>query len=103
VALRRAFAGQLPEPVAGRGKTGFAVPLAHWFRTDLRELTGDMLLGPDALTRSRLRPAAVEQLLADHLAERADHGHRLWTLLMLELWLRTHVAAESHDSSPVTR
>ena len=38
VALRRAFAAELPPQVAGRGKSGFGVPLARWFRTDLRPL-----------------------------------------------------------------
>src|SRR5260370_1172991 len=51
VALRRAFADALPAPVAGRGKTGFAVPLAHWFRNELRQLTRDLLLDGDARTR----------------------------------------------------
>ena len=31
-ALRRAFAGDLPPVVASRGKSGFGVPLARWFR-----------------------------------------------------------------------
>ena len=31
---------------------------------------------------------AVERLLDEHVAGRADHGHRLWCLLMLELWQR---------------
>jgi hypothetical protein len=35
----------------------------------------------------------VERLLAEHADGRADHGHRLWTLTMLELWQRTHVEA----------
>jgi hypothetical protein len=35
----------------------------------------------------------VERLLADHAAGRADNGHRLWCLVMLELWLRTWVEA----------
>ena len=38
VALRRAFADALPPVVAGRGKTGFGVPIARWFREELRTL-----------------------------------------------------------------
>ena len=91
VALRRAFADALPAPVAGRGKSGFAVPLAAWFRGELRPLARSLLLDGDARTRDWFHPAAVERLLDEHLAERADHGHRLWTLVMLELWQRTHV------------
>jgi hypothetical protein len=33
----------------------------------------------------------VERLLDDHAASRADNGHRLWTLVMLELWQRAHI------------
>jgi asparagine synthase (glutamine-hydrolysing) len=45
--------------------------------------------------RGQLRPAAVKRLLDEHLSGRADHGHRLWCLVMLELWQRLHVEAEA--------
>ncbi len=91
VALRRAFADVLPVAVAGRRKTGLGVPISRWLRSELRALAGDTLLGERARGRGQLRTAVVERLLADHSAGRADHGHRLWCLLMLELWQREHV------------
>jgi asparagine synthase (glutamine-hydrolysing) len=90
-ALRRAFAADLPPEIAGRRKTGFGVPLARLFRGELRDIAGDVLLGAPA--RGQLRPAAVERLLAEHASGRADHGHRLWCLLMLELWQQAYVDA----------
>ena len=87
-ALRRAFADLLPPEVAGRGKAGFGVPLATWFRGDLRELAGDVLLADDGL----FRRAPVERLLAEHATGAADHGHRLWCLVMLSLWQRVYLA-----------
>jgi len=95
VALRRAFADDLPPQVAARGKTGFGVPIAHWFREELRTFTADLLLDETARARGQLRPGAVAQLLDDHVSGRADHAHRLWCLLMLELWQRSHVDAAS--------
>jgi asparagine synthase (glutamine-hydrolysing) len=89
VALRRAFADDLPPQVAARGKTGFGVPLGRWFRADLRELAADAL----AVDRGWFRPAEVRRLLEEHRSGHADHGHRLWCLLMLELWMREHVEA----------
>ena len=89
VALRRAFAGDLPSDVATRGKTGFGVPLGRWFRADLRELTRDVL----STDRGWFRRDTVTRLLDEHDGGRADHGHRLWCLLMLELWVREHVDA----------
>ena len=60
VALRRAFAADLPPRVAARGKTGFGVPLGRWFREDLRELASDLLLDRRARDRGHFRPAEVE-------------------------------------------
>jgi asparagine synthase (glutamine-hydrolysing) len=89
VALRRAFAGHLPPDVAARGKSGFGVPLGRWFRSDLREVAHDVL----ETDRGWFRSETVRQLLDEHETNRADHGHRLWCLLMLELWVREHVEA----------
>jgi asparagine synthase (glutamine-hydrolysing) len=95
VALRRAYADALPTEVASRGKTGFGVPIARWFRSELRPLAHDLLLGDSARARGQLRPQAVARLLEDHASGRADHAHRLWCLLMLELWQREYVDAAS--------
>jgi asparagine synthase (glutamine-hydrolysing) len=89
VALRRAFAADLPPEIADRGKTGFGVPLGRWFRSDLRDLARELL----SRDRGWFRPEAVRRLLEEHESGRADHGHRLWCLLMLELWVREHVEA----------
>jgi asparagine synthase (glutamine-hydrolysing) len=90
-ALRRAFADDLPPAVAGRGKTGFGVPIGRWFREDLRELAHDLLLDRRARERGWFRPATLQRLLGEHASGRADHAHRLWCLVTLELWLRTWV------------
>jgi asparagine synthase (glutamine-hydrolysing) len=90
-ALRRVFADDLPPLVAGRGKAGFGVPLANWFRGELRPLARELLLDERARARGWFDPGAVGRLLGEHDAGQADHGHRLWTLVMLELWQRTHV------------
>jgi asparagine synthase (glutamine-hydrolysing) len=95
VALRRAYADALPSEVASRGKTGFGVPIARWFRSELRPLAHDLLLGDSARARGQLRPQAVARLLEDHASGRADHAHRLWCLLMLELWQREYVDTAS--------
>ncbi len=95
VALRRAFAHLIPQELATRGKTGFGIPLGAWFRGPLRELAGDVLLGQRARMRGQLRHTAVERLLTEHVREERDHGHRLWCLLVLELWQRSWLEAEA--------
>ena len=82
----QAFAADLPASIAARGKTGFGVPLDRWFRDELRETSEDLLLGHTAGLFNR---EPLERLLREHRGLQADHGHRLWCLCMLELWLRT--------------
>jgi asparagine synthase (glutamine-hydrolysing) len=86
-ALQEAFADLLPPEVLARRKTGFGVPLERWFREDLRDLAESTLLND----RGLFRRTEVARLLREHADGRADHGHRLWCLLMLELWLRRYI------------
>ena len=58
-----------------------------------------LLLGEPARSRGWFRTEAVERLLDEHAAGRADNGHRLWTLVMLELWQRAHVDEPVADCS----
>jgi asparagine synthase (glutamine-hydrolysing) len=101
LALRRAFADDLPPLVAGRGKRGFGVPLAEWFRGELRPLAREVLLDERARARGFFESEAVARLLDEHAAGRADHGHRLWTLVMLELWQRAHIDAPAPSPAAV--
>lgn len=39
----------------------------------------------------------LREIVAEHLDGRQDHGYRIWTLLMLELWFRMFVDAEAAE------
>jgi len=77
---------RLPPAILTRRKMGFGVPVGEWFRTELRDLLTQRLLAPDALCTRIFRPEWLRQLVAAHLSGRANYEHRLWSLLMLELW-----------------
>ncbi len=85
--LRRAFADLLPPAIARRGKRGFGIPLGAWFRGPLAAWSRDRLLDPQAPTAALFQPPAVARLLDEHQRGITDHGKRLWTLIMLDLWL----------------
>lgn len=86
--LRRAFVDLLPREIVTRGKMGFGVPLRKWFQTDLREFLCDHLLAPGAELGRFLDGRYVRALCDEHFAGKADHSHRLWTLLTFEVWLQ---------------
>jgi asparagine synthase (glutamine-hydrolysing) len=85
--LREAFDDMLPAAVKQAPKKGFGVPLDAWFRGELKDMCRDLLLSPSAKLRSYLAQEYVRKLVDDHQAGRANHGHRLWTLLTFERWL----------------
>jgi asparagine synthase (glutamine-hydrolysing) len=85
--LRKAFAETLPPENLARRKQGFGVPIGRWLRQELRPLLSDVVLSTSALERGYLRPEAVKVMVDEHLGG-VDHSHRLWSLLMLELWHR---------------
>jgi len=98
--LRHALAGTFPR-AAARPKHGFDVPLGPWLRGPLRPLMLDTL-SPEAVRRRGLfRGRAVEKLLDAHLRGRGDHSRKLFSLMVLEMWLRRWIApARSVPSKP---
>ena len=91
----------VPKEALYRRKQGFALPLAAWFRNELKEMTMTVLLEPRTLQRGYFKPQAVRQLLDEHFSGRRDQSARIWRLLILELWHRNFLEAGSRpDSSP---
>jgi asparagine synthase (glutamine-hydrolysing) len=86
--LKAAVADLLPRQVANRGKRGFGVPLDRWFREDLRTYLDSTLGVGSARIRQHLLPDAVDRMLAEHESGKQNHGHALWTLITLEVFLR---------------
>jgi asparagine synthase (glutamine-hydrolysing) len=100
VLLKSTLRGVIPDEVLDRPKMGFGVPIARWFREELRDLPTDMLMGADSRVHSYVKPAAISRLIAEHQNEAADHSLRLWVLLQLELWHREVVESGPLDYSP---
>src|SRR5204863_5911919 len=84
--LKRILKGLVPAQNLSRSKMGFGVPIGHWFRGTMQPFLRETLLSEKALSRGLFRPEIVRQLIDSHVAAKADHSHRLWSLLMLELW-----------------
>ena len=86
--LKEAMRAHLPAEILTRPKMGFGVPLAGWFRGELRDFVRDVLTDPRARQRGIVRPEAVSRLLDTHLEGSRDHSARLWALMSFELWCR---------------
>jgi asparagine synthase (glutamine-hydrolysing) len=77
----------VPHQALYRRKQGFALPLSHWMRHELKEMLS-VLLEPRSLQRGYFEPAAVRKLMNDHQESGRDLSDQLWRLLIFELWHR---------------
>jgi asparagine synthase (glutamine-hydrolysing) len=87
-ALKSAVADLLPDEILNRKKHGFGIPLDRWFRTDLATYVSGSLCSHESRVSHYLDGDAVRTLVDDHRNMRGNHGHALWTLLTLEVFLR---------------
>ncbi len=78
----------LPQEILKRPKQGFAVPLADWFRKELKEPSAAVLMQTDPM--GVLNPKTVADLWAKHQSGFRDFSTPLWTLLMFRLWQKKY-------------
>jgi len=88
VALRGALRGWIPDEILDGPKKGFKLPIADWFRGELRGYAREVLLDPVARGRGFFREPYVRGLLDRHAAGQEDNSLGIWNLLNLELWHR---------------
>ena len=78
----------VPREVLYRRKQGFALPLVHWMRNELKPLILDVLLDRRTLERGYFEERGLRRLLDEHFQQRRDHSARIWRFLIFELWHR---------------
>lgn len=89
--LKRLAEKYLPAEVLYRRKQGFSVPISRWLQDDLSTTLRSVLLSKAARERGYFCPKAISQLITHHEQGTADHGQRLWMLLILELWFQMFI------------
>ena len=84
--LKRTMKDLLPKEILHRDKQGFSIPIKNWLRDELRQLMQDVL-NPDKLKQQGIFDHTfVSKLVNEHLSGSENHSHRLWALMMFELW-----------------
>jgi asparagine synthase (glutamine-hydrolysing) len=84
--LKKLLSRYLPKTLYDRPKMGFGVPIEQWLRYELKDMMLDYL-SHDRLKKEGLFSSEfVKQKIEDHLNNKANHQHRIWSLLMWEMW-----------------
>lgn len=76
-----------------RPKEGFGIPVSRWLKEDKFAYLHQSLMDSSPVY-DYLDKKVIQEFVAAHLNGSADHGYKLWNLLMLDGWLR-HVHAKN--------
>jgi asparagine synthase (glutamine-hydrolysing) len=82
--FKKAMEAKLPDEVLYRPKMGFAVPLAHWFRYELRDRSRALLESEHLNSDGMFDPKFIRRMLDQHQAGARDFSSPLWALMMFE-------------------
>jgi asparagine synthase (glutamine-hydrolysing) len=86
---RRVCQSYLPSAILNRKKRGFAVNVVDdWFQSSVEGHLLEMLRDEESLMFGILNPKPVSKLLNEHRSGNQDNHKLLFSLVMLEQWLR---------------
>jgi asparagine synthase (glutamine-hydrolysing) len=88
IIMRRALKRLVPDLVLEKPKEGFSIPMKHWLGGSLKPMMMDLLSQQTVQQRGYFNPQVVSSWIQEHLDGRVNHAHRLWALMVLELWHR---------------
>lgn len=89
--LKKVMEKYLPHEIIYRKKQGFPVPIAKWFRMDLRDKIRDILLDQKSIGRQYFKKTYIEGILEKHALGSEDFSRRIFMLLTLELWHQKYI------------
>jgi asparagine synthase (glutamine-hydrolysing) len=85
--FKKALAQVLPSSILNRPKQGFSIPIAEWFRADLKEFAYETMIGrKDGL----LDLGFLNRCWAQHQRGQRDWSALLWCVLMFRMWQGIH-------------
>jgi len=86
ILLKQLLYRRVPRTLVERPKQGFGVPLARWFRQELRDLLHETITVGRLTELGIQSPELVINLLTEHQAGRFNHAPKLWAILVMCLW-----------------
>jgi asparagine synthase (glutamine-hydrolysing) len=84
--LKKSLQTKLPKQIIERTKKGFGIPLAKWFKKELKTYLLDYFSYSRIKSGSIFEPEGIQKIVNDHLNGKKDNRKKLWTLLMFETW-----------------
>ncbi len=90
---KRALEKWLPKDVVWRKKRGFANPVEHWFRVQMRPFVEECLLSGDSASRQYFDQEYIAEMLRLDREGTRQYRRHLYLLVSFELWHRQFLRA----------
>jgi len=84
--LKKTFSRLLPDTILNRRKEGFSMPLKNWLRNELRPAMRQVLNRETLESEGIFQWEPVRRMMDEHVAGTHNHAHRLWCLMVYQLW-----------------
>lgn len=78
----------VPESFFNRPKAGFTLPLAAWFRNELKPYVLDNLCEHELKNIPGINVQKTQEIIAEHLTGKWNRSAQIWKLLSLSQWLK---------------
>ena len=89
--LKQTVGRFMPSRVLQKRKQGFALPLAKWFRTELKDFAHETLTSSSFKDRGLFCQDSIENILAYHQNGIMDFSPTIWALIFLESWSQAYL------------
>lgn len=83
--LRKLYAGVLPQEIFNRKKSGFQIPIDHWFLNELKEQVLQ-LKKSDIIKDGFVSQEYINQVVDSHLSQKENLKFQIYLLLIFDKW-----------------
>jgi asparagine synthase (glutamine-hydrolysing) len=90
--LKDTFEDLLPAGFFNSPKSGFEVPVSHWFRNELKTDLIHTLSDENCSEHGFFNYAYIASLLTEHIDGNIDHSYKLWSLYCFQKWYMSNIA-----------
>jgi asparagine synthase (glutamine-hydrolysing) len=95
--LRAAMDKILPAEIVRRKKVGFRVPVGEWFKRRYRDFVQDMLASDASSVARMCNRTKLRGLVTEHIGGWQNHEKVLWSLINLEIFMRTFKPSQHEE------